>query len=68
MKACPKCGCDEFIVSAHVVQDWKVDSEGNFIEVIDDCSEVTHSPDNDDVWSCANCGYNASGKDFEVQR
>lgn len=67
MKACPKCGCDEFIVTSHVVQEWKVDGEGNFIECTDDCVEVTHSSDNDDVWSCANCGHNAPGKDFEIK-
>lgn len=47
---------DEFLTVAHVMQDQKVDSEGNFLEVYDDCVEVTHTPDIDNYWQCAICG------------
>ena len=28
---CPKCGCKEFYVTAHVAQDWLVNTHGNYI-------------------------------------
>lgn len=31
---CPKCGGNEFITTAHVMQDWKVDASGNYLETI----------------------------------
>lgn len=49
----------EFIATAHVTQSWKVDSQGEFIEVLEDCMEVTHSPKKDDIWTCAICGTEA---------
>lgn len=52
---CPKCGGTIFIVTAHVTQDWKVNEFGDFIEEVSSCEEVTHRPDDDDVWTCANC-------------
>jgi len=61
---CPN-GCNtNFIVTAHVTQDWKVNSEGFFVESINDCVEVTHKPNEDDVWVCDTCG--AEGKFTEV--
>ena len=52
---CPN-GCNaNFITTAHVVQEWKVDNEGNFIEALHDCIEVAHRPDTDNIWSCAKC-------------
>lgn len=66
MKKCPKCGCQSFNVTAHVTQDWVVDEYGNFLRCEDDCVEVTHRPDDEDVWNCANCGYSASGKEFNI--
>lgn len=53
---CPKCGSKRFIVTAHVTQDWVVDEVGTWIATSEDCVEVTHKPDDDDVWNCANCG------------
>ena len=50
---------DEFLTVAHVVQEWKVDSEGNFLNVYDDCIEVTHNPDIDNDQQCAICGAKA---------
>lgn len=66
MKKCPKCGALSFYTSAHVVQDWLVDSDGNFMRCMDDCIEVTHFPDDDDLWECANCSYCESGDKFNV--
>lgn len=66
MKKCPKCGGIKFRATAHVTQDWEVDRNGNFVKSLNDCVEVTHFPDNDDIWDCANCGYSAAGIEFEV--
>lgn len=58
-KICPVCGGREFITTAHVVQDWKVDGKGNFIECIHGCTEVTHGPENENSWTCCRCGEEA---------
>lgn len=61
MKVCPKnIKHNRFFATAHVTENWLVDAEGNFIEVSDssDC-EVTHEPDERDVWTCAECGAEA---------
>ena len=67
MKKCPKCGCETFYASAHVVQGWKVDKYEEFIEVVDDCMAVAHYPKDDDIWDCANCNYSAIGREFNVE-
>ena len=64
MKKCPKCGAMSFCVTAHVTQDWVVDENGDFIKCINECLEVTHFPDDSDIWDCNNCGYSASGIEF----
>ena len=64
MKRCPKCGYERFLVTAHVTQDWEVDEYGNWIQTTNDCVEVTHTPDDDDIFECAQCGYDAPGRDF----
>lgn len=61
---CPKCGGKEFFASAHVVQDWELDAYGNFSKCVDDCIEVTHHPDREDVWDCKTCGYSGAGETF----
>lgn len=61
---CPKCGGKEFFASAHVVQDWELDAYGNFSKCVDDCIEVTHYPDREDVWDCKTCGYSGAGETF----
>jgi ribosomal protein L37AE/L43A len=66
-KMCPKCGNTTFAVTAHVTQDWIVDEDGDFIECINDCTEVTHKPDDIDIWQCNECGYNAPGYEFNVK-
>lgn len=50
MKRCPKCGADSFFVTVHVAQDWCVDGDGEFLECANDCIEITHKPDDDDIW------------------
>lgn len=53
---CRHCGNDTFIVTAHVTQDWIVNNRGEFCECLKDCVEITHAPNDDDVWECQNCG------------
>lgn len=67
MKKCPKCGCETFYVFAHVVQDWKVDKYETYLETMDDCIEVSHYPDNMDIWECAQCSYSDRGYVFNVK-
>lgn len=64
---CPVCGAGRFHVTAHVTQDWLVDEKGSFLETVSSCEEITHNPDGDDLWTCAVCGYEASGKEFETK-
>ena len=63
--ACPKCGRDKFHVTAHVAQDWLVNEHGEFQETIDECSQVLHEPDDEDVWTCAGCGHDDAGSAFK---
>ena len=58
-KICPN-GCSKgFSTTAHVVQEWEVDETGNFKGVLQDCLEVTHPPDYDNIWTCMECGAEA---------
>lgn len=66
MYICPKCKGDRFIVTGHVVQEWLVDDAGLCIDVRDDCVCVTHDPDDQDIWRCFKCDYEAAGKEFHV--
>ena len=66
-KRCPKCGSQSFLVTAHVTQDWIVDGNGNFLSCENECVETTHQPDDDDIWTCNNCGFNAPGKEFNIK-
>lgn len=50
---------NEFAVAAHVVQDWKVDRNGDYIETLEDCTDVTHRPDSQDYYTCCICGAEA---------
>lgn len=65
-KRCPKCGWPTFHVNAHVVQTWEVNGDGTFVSSVAECVEVTHQPDDDDIWTCANCGHSAAGREFNV--
>lgn len=66
-KICPRCGHDEFIVTAHVTQDWLVDRNGQFKRCLNDCVETAHRPDDDDIWTCNNCGHDAPGREFNTE-
>lgn len=66
MKRCPICGHSNFNVTAHVTQGWLVDEDGDFIECTTECEEVTHKPNDDDSWTCAKCGHDAVGKEFNI--
>lgn len=57
---CPKDpNHKEFAVTAHVTQDWIVDEKGNYIKTTNECVEVTHTPNSEDIWTCAICGTQA---------
>jgi len=49
----------EFTVTVHVTQDWRVSETGEFVAEVQSCVEVTHGPDPEDVWTCAECGRQA---------
>lgn len=63
---CPNGCAATFTTCAHVMQDWCVDAEGNFIECVDDAVETTHGPDNGNIWTCDECGETADY--IEVQK
>lgn len=65
-KRCPICGGTTFLVTAHVTQGWEVDGDGNFLKCTNECEEVTHTPDDDDMWVCSQCGHDAAGRDFNI--
>lgn len=56
---CPKCGGKRFITVVHVVQSWIVNEDGDFIEAQTECDEVTYEPDDENIWTCENCGAEA---------
>lgn len=45
---------DRFIATAHVVEDWIVDREGNWMDT-NACTDTLRSPSTEDVWTCAEC-------------
>ncbi len=45
-----------FTAVAHVTQRWLVNHRGEFQECTQECVETTHSPDQDDLYTCAVCG------------
>lgn len=67
MKKCPKCGCERFYATAHVVEEWIVDANGRQVEVTGPALEVLRLPDNEDTWICTECGYDDEGSAFEVK-
>jgi dihydrofolate reductase len=61
---CPKCGGRHFGVTAHITQDWVVNSQGFWEKTTEDCVEVTHRPDDNDLWSCTRCGATYPGREL----
>lgn len=64
-KVCPKCGSKSFLVLAHVTQEWLVDGAGDYLHCTEERVEVTHKPDEQDVWTCFNCCHEAEGSKLE---
>lgn len=62
---CPKLCGEALTTTAHVMQEWEVDAEGKFMDVITDCLETSHGPDNDNIWTCKKCGEEALLVDAE---
>lgn len=50
---------DQFVTTAHVMEEWLVDSTGDFISVKQSLQTV-HRPDPGNQWTCAVCGSNAT--------
>ena len=67
MKRCPICGHDAFYVSVHVVQRWMVDDYEAFLGVIDECEAIAHNADDEDLWECTKCHYEAIGYKFNIK-
>lgn len=57
MKArCPKSWVhNKFLTTAHVVQTWAVDDEGNFENEIS-TDETVAGPNMENEWTCKECG------------
>lgn len=68
-KKCPKCGNEEFLITPHVIQTWKVDRYGNYLTTITECDEVVYTPGDDDIWTCANdeCDWSGLGADCNYE-
>lgn len=57
---CPKSKRHKrFSVTAHVVQEWAVDSTGEYIATLTPCLEVAHRPERGDLFTCCTCGTEA---------
>lgn len=56
---CPNLCGEALTTTAHVMQDWQVDAEGEIMNVVNDCLEVTHGPDHGNIWTCDGCGAEA---------
>lgn len=67
MKKCPECGCEKFYVTAHVVEEWLVDANGDYIDTHESCVDIAHYPDDEDIWTCSNCSHEGAGSEFEIK-
>lgn len=55
--SCKNCGGkDGFVSTAHITEEWLCDEDGHFVEVMPTDNEVTHEPDEYDLWTCHGCG------------
>lgn len=48
-----------FITVAHIAQEWRVDENGNFLEVHNQCTETVAGPNPGNIWECHICGAEA---------
>ena len=65
-RKCPKCGGTEFSVNCTVIQKWLVDSNGAYLETLEDCIDTINGPENDDTWKCNQCGFEAPREAFKT--
>ena len=56
---CPNACGATFVTTAHVMQDWEVTADGDYVSTIQDCLEVTHKPNDGNIWTCKKCGAEA---------
>ena len=56
-----------FYTTAHIMQEWEVDEQGEFRKVTIDCMEVTHGADYGNIFTCAVCGADAVAAEGLVQ-
>lgn len=47
-----------FTTVAHVMEEWLVDENGNFMEVKESL-QTTHGPNPGNIWTCVECGAEA---------
>lgn len=64
-RKCPKCGGTEFSVNCTVIQKWLVDSNGAYLETLEDCIDTISGPEDDDTWKCDKCGFEAPREAFK---
>ncbi len=56
---CPKNSNHvKFFTIAHVVEEWKVDKNGHYIDTVE-CLETAQEPCIENIWTCAVCGTEA---------
>jgi hypothetical protein len=48
-----------FETVAHVMQLWMVNEDGEHVETLNDCCQVSFSPDPGNMWTCTECGAEA---------
>lgn len=55
-----------FGTTIHVMQTVVVTPNGDFLEELNPCDEVTHGPDPDNTWTCMTCGVSAQFREHEA--
>lgn len=53
---CPVCGGTEFFTVATVLQEWRVNADGDFKAISADRVATFYEPDDGNVWNCTACG------------
>ncbi len=54
-------------MTIHATQTIMVDEDEQYISTISECDDILHAPDDNDIWECDNCGYNAAGSKFNIK-
>ena len=63
---CPRCGYSDFLITAHVLQTWKVDALGNFVEIVPS-DNTYYGWEDDDLWVCEHCNEVMTDDGFVMQ-